>query len=520
MSTIVIVDPLSTGAAISERACERGLKVIRLWSHECPDELRSHVPLSFKPDTYAATLSHVVVSGHGPLDEACLAQTSDALRALTSEDIAAIVCGCDTGVTLTNALSEHMNLRGNPCGDRADLHRVRSNKYYQSEAVRAAGHRAVKQALASSEDMFREFITQLAPSPFQVFLKPVESAGSDDCKLCTSMEDAVAHFRYVLGKEKNALGRKNEAVLVQEYLVGTEYIVDFVSRDGCHKCVAVWEYDKREANGGSAVYFGEIPLGGDHPLVKQLADYTKHVLDACGVSNGSTHSEVIVSPDGDLCLVECNCRTNGGDGLWVPVAEALYGFSQVGAMLDAFLDAPAFDALPSIPAPLKQAGVVGHIVSYQQGILKSAPGIEDFRALPSYRSTALCFEVGDMLPKTVDFMTDAGVFLLVHSDPKVLENDYARAHELVSRTDFFKVEGTPEEVSIGTWETKTNQGYATREIDDTKNWEVAKDTSDTSDTGGDASDTSDTSDTSDISRGSMIHRKQHEITRCVGIGSD
>lgn len=478
MSAIVVVDPLSTGAAISERAAARGLKVIRLWSHECPEELRSHIPLNFKQDTYAATLSHIGVSHHGPLDNASLSKTSDALHALTSDNITAIVCGCDTGVTLANALSEHMNLRGNPCGSRTDLQRVRSNKYFQSEALRAAGHRAVKQALAVSEDVVREFITQLAPSPFKVMVKPVESAGSDDVKLCTSMEDAVAHFWYILGKEKNALGKKNDAVLVQEYLVGTEYIVDFVSRDGCHKCVAVWQYDKRPANGGPAVYFGEFPLGGDHPLVKPLAAYTENALNACQITNGSTHSEVIVSPDGDLCLVECNCRTNGGDGLWLPVAEALYGFSQVGALLDAYLDAPAFAALPKSPPHLQHAGVVGHIVSYQEGTLLSAPGIEALRGMPAHLSTELCFHVGDILPKTVDFMTDAGCFLLVHSDRTVVENDYARAHELVARGDFFDVEGTLSGLPADTWEAKTPQRVSDKvdigDVDDAKNSEVAR----------------------------------------------
>ena len=51
----------------------------------------------------------------------------------------------------------------------------------------------------------------------------------------------------------------------QEYLRGDEYVVDTVSRDGEHKVVALWRYDKRAANGAPVVYFGMelIALGQD-----------------------------------------------------------------------------------------------------------------------------------------------------------------------------------------------------------------------------------------------------------------
>lgn len=41
-----------------------------------------------------------------------------------------------------------------------------------------------------------------------------------------------------------------------EYLDGVEYVVDSVSRDGEHRICAIWEYDKRRANGTNFVYFG------------------------------------------------------------------------------------------------------------------------------------------------------------------------------------------------------------------------------------------------------------------------
>jgi len=34
----------------------------------------------------------------------------------------------------------------------------------------------------------------------------------------------------------------NDSAVVQEYLQGTEYVVDTISRNGEHKLVALWAY--------------------------------------------------------------------------------------------------------------------------------------------------------------------------------------------------------------------------------------------------------------------------------------
>lgn len=54
----------------------------------------------------------------------------------------------------------------------------------------------------------------------------------------------------------NGLGGINEGALVMEFLDGTEYVVDSVSRDGVHRICAIWEYDKRRVNEANFVYFG------------------------------------------------------------------------------------------------------------------------------------------------------------------------------------------------------------------------------------------------------------------------
>ena len=102
------------------------------------------------------------------------------------------------------------------------------------------------------------------------------------------MEDT---FNMLLGKT-NGLGLNNLTVLVQEYLTGTEYVVDMISLDGVHKCAAVWEYDRRAINGASFVCMGQRLLCDDEDVVNKLVEYEKNVLDALGILNGPSHGEV------------------------------------------------------------------------------------------------------------------------------------------------------------------------------------------------------------------------------------
>ena len=123
-------------------------------------------------------------------------------------------------------------------------------------------------------------------------VKPVQSAGTDDVFLCSSVEEAKTAFVRILGK-RNGLGLINDSVLVQEYLVGKEYVIDKVSRDGVHKLVAIWEYDKRSVNNANFVYFGAKTFSSESEKAQQMVAYADKVLDALGIRQGPSHMEVI-----------------------------------------------------------------------------------------------------------------------------------------------------------------------------------------------------------------------------------
>jgi phosphoribosylamine-glycine ligase len=62
----------------------------------------------------------------------------------------------------------------------------------------------------------------------------VWSIGTEDVCFVESLTEARRAFDTIIGKV-NLFGEVNAKVLVQEFLQGTEYVVDCVSKDGVHK---------------------------------------------------------------------------------------------------------------------------------------------------------------------------------------------------------------------------------------------------------------------------------------------
>ena len=242
---IIIVDVFSTACVLAYLAYQAGYKVICVLSGDLKDLLE------MKPEGYDYTFLETFIFDAEIPSATAVARLVEDLQGLDVH-IKAVFAGAETGVELADELSEKLGVPSNGTA----LSEARRNKYVMGETIRAAGIRAVKQLKATNWGEIEHWLQEWNPSPFKVIVKPMDSAGSDDVTLCTSLAEVQRAFGNIMGKI-NSLGIVNNAVLVQEYLEGTEYIVDMVSRDGVHKCMAVWEYDRRAVNGGGFICFGQ-----------------------------------------------------------------------------------------------------------------------------------------------------------------------------------------------------------------------------------------------------------------------
>ena len=419
---VVVVDPYSTGCLVAKEIQGRGYKVIALWTKGFSEEMKKHVPLSCGKMEYFEE----VTEGDN------LGETTKVLyKAAGKFRIVGCICGGEAGVDAADALSERLVVRTNGT---EGAFAFRRDKKVQQELMKAAGHRSIRQAAGKQWSDVESF---LKSETFPVVLKPTDSAGTDGVKLCHNFEEAKAHFHHLFEVEA-VNGGFNTEVLCQEFLRGKEYVIDTASRDGDHKTISVWCYDKRAANGAAFVYFGMVPVDSDSLEAKLLISYTNKVLDALGMKNGPGHCEVILTAGGP-CLVEMNCRAQGGDGNWRPLAKALNGgYSQVEASVDAYLDKKAFFNLPAKPAsPAKAFGQEVILVSYVEGDVIGTPGYDQIKELESFVYLETGVSIGSKVEHTIDLLTSVGSVIVMHSDEEVVKSDIAKIRAMEKNNELF-----------------------------------------------------------------------------------
>jgi len=428
---VVVVDPCSSGALLAFQLAQRGFKVARVWSDVVGEDIKLHAPKELKME-FVATIDHTT----GAVEE-----TVQAIRALdyTLRDV---IVGCETGVLLADILSEALGCRTNG----TQLSNLRRDKFEQTEAVRAHGLPAAHQKLCRNMSDVEAFLADYKPEPFKAVVKPNDGAGSDGVSICNSREEVIEAFERLHGAT-NALGLENGSVLLQEYLRGDEYVVDTVSRDGEHKCVAIWKYDKRVFYGAPVVYYGMrlMTLGTEgEPYLEGMVKYIFGVLDALGIKNGAVHSEIKVEndkPRGPV-LIEANCRLHGGDGSWAPVSQKCLGYSQVSALIDAYMEPSKFGRLPIAPSAKLGYGAWLTVRSPVGGVLKSINDerLDKIRSLGSFISEYAAFPaVGATIVQSRDALTVYGALNLASTDEEQFEADYKEAQLLID-AGLFEVE--------------------------------------------------------------------------------
>ena len=83
-------------------------------------------------------------------------------------------------------------------------------------------------------DTFCKELSLLHKDEFKCVVKPNESAGTDSVFLCVTPEEVKKAYK-TIHNHSNGLGHNNDGALCQEFLSGTEYVIDGVSRDGVYK---------------------------------------------------------------------------------------------------------------------------------------------------------------------------------------------------------------------------------------------------------------------------------------------
>jgi len=366
-------------------------------------------------------------------------------------EIAGIYCESDSGLEDAEKLRRLLNLT---CVDDPIYSPARRDKYLMNEMVGKAGLHVASQKMCKSLDEACEFAQALLSAKQQhavprVVVKPFRGVASESVYLCESQEQVKEAWEAIT--DTTVFGQmssdKHDSVLVQEYLEGTEYALDVVSRNGEHKIAVIWKYDKRPANGAPFCYF-QTKLVDEvmEPLdVPSVQEYVRNALTALGIRYGFTHNEVIMTSDRGPVLVEVNCRQHNMD--FAPITMACIGYNALDMTLDALLSSRGdsdeesdWHLYPSEPR-LRAFGCMVHLVNSESGTLSHVNHLEEMGSLPSFFRGHVYEKFqkgGEEIQPTIDIRSDAGWVQLIHEDLEQMQTDYRQIVEYMPT--MFKVE--------------------------------------------------------------------------------
>ncbi len=391
----VIVDAYGSTAYLPAEFIKRGFECIHVAS---PGEKGEYYLKSFRPQDFA-----VIVEEQHDIDK-IVAQ-------LERYPIVCVVPGTDAAVLLADTLASRLGLKQN------DLELSPARRYKDVMAERLAAVHLPHIPHIKSSDSAEIIAWANQGGHWPLVIKPIDGAATEGLSLCQAPSDVQAALDYLLS-QTSFLGHQFHVALAQPFLVGSEYIVNTVSRDGRHYVCDIWESQKEHDN-GHIIYTTTALLPSTGAVQELLSDYILKVVPALGVNIGPVHSEVMLTSQGPV-LIESNCRIMG---LGIPPAlqEEALEYIQTTLTAESYVDPKNFAQHTKAPYVLKKHLVcVLHQVPFEQAFVHES-AIAQIKALESFKMHK--FSHTGTVMKTIDLLTSPGWVLLIHDDPTVIEAD-------------------------------------------------------------------------------------------------
>lgn len=406
MIRVVIVDGFSSGKWLAKKMHDDGCVLLHVASSPAID---GYYYVGFDSGLYQGSIEHT--------DIAC---TLEALRYFGPN---VIVAGAESGVLLADLLNEQLGLDYTNDFIRT---RARRNKFHMIKCITDAGLAAPAQCAVDTWNSARSWV--IAHGQFPVVVKPLESAGADGVFICHDLDACERAFLGVLGT-RNKLNLENSQVLLQEYLAGTEYVVNMVSLNGQQLVTEVVRYTKRVLETGSIVYDIDQLLACTDAPYAELVAYTRKVVTCLGIRNGPSHAEVMYTEHGPK-LVEIAART---DGILRPGVSALTtGLGQIDACALSVTRPFEFEQLLASNQDyvLSRHTYNVCLINRSEGVFCTGAFEQQLRSLASFFEVVFYVENGRRIAPTQDVFSQPGTVYLVHADLAQVEADYVRIREM------------------------------------------------------------------------------------------
>ncbi len=290
------------------------------------------------------------------------------LKAAIAENIDAITTDqTDVSVPTVAYVAEKMGLRG--IGYETSL--KFTNKYLMRKAAFEAGVDVPKFDKAES---LEQAVSVAEKIGYPLMIKPADSSGSRGVLKVNSEKELRDNY------EETAKYSKAPYILLEQFIVGKEYLVDGFAMEGKYTNLDLGEkeyFDVPNIFVSKMCMFSSAKMIEDRVGLKVL-EANKKLVEGIGLKFGITHAEYLYSPSDDkVYLVEVAAR-GGGVYLSSDITPRASGFNTNEALIDYLVEgkatAPQWDKL------LKRVSA-WVCFSFPEGEVASISGVEDVKAI-------------------------------------------------------------------------------------------------------------------------------------------
>ena len=201
----------------------------------------------------------------------------------------------DLAVITANYVADKMGLVGNSL----ECTLKSTNKHEMRNCFEMNGDPSPKSIRVSSVDDLKEI--ELS---YPVIVKPLDRSGSRGITKLESVDGLEDAIRIAIEQGFE------DAALVEEFVEGQEYSVEYISFKGKHQFLALtYKYTTGAPHFIETGHLEPAPI--DEDKLSEIKRVTEHALDSLGIKYGASHTEIKINKDGIIKIIEIGGRMGG-----------------------------------------------------------------------------------------------------------------------------------------------------------------------------------------------------------------
>lgn len=277
-----------------------------------------------------------------------------------------------------------------------------TNKFKMRKFCQEKGFSIPEYRLCYTIEDAKEFLRELKKT---IVIKPLDSQSSRGVFTIHTEEELEQYFSI-----SESYSNQGKGVLVERYIVGTEFTIDGIMNQGVHHSLAISQksHFAYNPNIASKLFFSYDNENFDYD---QLRRQNNELVERTGLKFGLTHGEYKYE-NGKFYLIEIAAR-GGGTKIASDIVPFLSGIDTYELLIKNALGESAEVDYSVIEKNKKRCAVLEFLDVESNGKkIKNISGLEQIREIKEVREIQLEFKVGDIVEKAQDDRSRAGFFIV------------------------------------------------------------------------------------------------------------